>query len=165
MDDKRILFNDLQNSFFFKGSDWVDILKRREGRLPFLFEVMHVQGDYTERPWDHPEAYLNAYFMEWKICKPQLAKLFAERNKCYATTEMTAQIGYFFEALFWMNGLPASPGIWDEIFNTLSIKPLNGKERLQYLLNQPGLFVSFIQLDELIEEMHKKWKVKSVERL
>ena len=165
MDDKRILSNELQNSLFFKDSDWVDILKQREGRLPFSFEVMYIQGECTEKPWDEPETFLNAYFLEWKTSKPQLAKLFAERNKCYVTTEMTAQIGYFFEALFWINGIPACPGIWDEVFNTLSTKPLNGKERLQYLLNQPGLYVSFIQLDELIEEMHKKWKVKSVERL
>lgn len=163
MEDKKVvLSNELHHSFFFMESDWIGILKQRDGRLPFSFEVMHQRGNDSDKPWDAPDTYLNQYFIEWKVLKPQLAKLFGERGRCHVTTEMTAQIGYFLEALFWINGLRACPGIWKEIFDTLAVKPLNGKERIQYLFDQPGHYVSFIQLDEMIGEMHKKWRVKCV---
>ncbi|TKD69808.1 YpoC family protein [Pseudalkalibacillus hwajinpoensis] len=165
MDDRRVLSNELHHSFFFMESDWIGILKRREGRLPLSFEVMHERGEHTDKPWEAPDTYLNQYFMDWKVINPQLGKLFGERSKCNVTTEMTAQIGYFLEVLFWINGLRASPGTWKEIVDTLPVKPLNGKERIQHLFDLPDHYVSFILLDQLIEEMHKKWKANCVERL
>ncbi len=152
----------LNHSLLFHDGDWIQELKGRETRLPFFYEVMAEWKRLSETPWETPALFLDSYFKEWKVSEIKLTELFSQRKKSSARTEMIAQIGYFLEAMFWMNGIPASPGTWKEKFDSLDVKPINGKERIAFVIDHPDHYIALIQLGELIDEIHKKWKVKEL---
>ena len=153
---------ELSHPLFFSDGDWSQELKGREARLPFFFEVKANYQRLSESPWENPGVFLHGYFKEWKEIEIKLTELFSQRRRSRARIEMIAQIGYFLEALFWMNGMQASPGTWKEKFDSFVVKPINGKERIGYLLDHPDHYIALIQLGELIQEIHKKWKAQEV---
>ena len=111
MHDKKLSIpTEVNHPLFFNNGDWIQELKGREARLPFFFEVMSESQRPSETPWETPAVFLNGYFKEWKESEQQLTELFSRRERSSARIEMIAQIGYFLEAMFWMNGIRAIQG-------------------------------------------------------
>ncbi|WP_347549886.1 YpoC family protein [Pseudalkalibacillus hwajinpoensis] len=155
---------ELKHPLFFIENDWTFELKEKEERLPFYYEMQANCEELDIAPWDDPAEFMMNYFNGWEKVDDALAELFASRRKSKAKIEMIFQIGYFLEALFWMNDKRACPGVWEERYDDLPITPVNGKERIKYLLDKPDHYIAFIQLRKLIEEMHKKWEVSKITR-
>lgn len=86
------------------------------------------------------------YFAEWAILSEEIAAMHQNREKQAA--------GHMLQGI--------------ELFNRLvdhcdgQIIPMNGKERLQFIVQRPGNYAAFRQLDELFSEMKKKIASKRI---
>jgi hypothetical protein len=71
---------------------------------------------------------------------------------------MELSIGYFFECLFGVNGYTV-PELtnWQQEINHLRIKPINVSERLEFIMDKPNNYHSFVQLSQLFEEFTKQY--------
>lgn len=106
---------------------------------------------------------LNKQFDEvfnlWSTDKDEIAKFFRARNKKAAEVPMKLQIKNFLDVLFQINKhqLKDSDKVL-ELIDKLEIKPINSKERLSFLIENPAHYHSFIQLSELFEELEKQYR-------
>lgn len=156
MRSKEEIPSDLMHSLFFAECDWHKEFHSSSKRNPFSYERSARQTGRTN-PWHAPAPYVKAYFEQWNEVQGSIGKLFSNRNKQEASIEMVYQIGYFIETLFWINEKMAVVGVWQEKFTSLEIAPINGKERLQYVINHYDHYTAFVQLRELVNDLHKKW--------
>lgn len=72
-----------------------------------------------------------------------------------ALQPMKKGIGIFLQAVFWSNHVPARLNGLN--FDKLKVKPINVYERLEFIMNRPGNYHSFIQLSELMAEQEKQF--------
>ncbi|WP_270179017.1 YpoC family protein [Alkalihalobacillus sp. CinArs1] len=147
----------IHHPLFFADSDWHEEIKHTTKRNPFFYEVQEFLGQKDERPWDSPTSHLKEYFEQWKDVEETIRAFFSSRKKKEASIEMVFQIGYLMEALFWLNGRRALAGEWQATIRSLEISPINGAERLNYVIDHYDHYTSFVQLRELIHDLHKKW--------
>jgi hypothetical protein len=122
----------------------------------FLYDMAYVQQVELRRPWENRFVYIQEIIAAWKVIKEEVGELFRKRNRNGAKPLMLAYIAHLLSALFWLNEKHV-PGV-ENIFvfiSELSIKPLNVEERLQFMLESPDHYHSFIQLCQLYEEMEK----------
>jgi len=123
----------------------------------FIYDAAFYAGELTLKPWqDHAEA-ISALLIEWSALQKQLQESFKNRDLPGAKEPMKKGIGIFIELMHWTNGSPVrlSPQI---SFEHLSIKPVNVRERLDFILGRPVFYPSYIQLTELMLEMEKLYK-------
>ncbi|TLS35877.1 YpoC family protein [Pseudalkalibacillus caeni] len=127
-----------------------------EERIPFYHEICLENGLQYGFPWNDEES-INKFFLQWNNAEKEISSCFKKRDRKNAGPLMVNQIGYFIEALFWGNGKPVRNliALKQELAN-LEIKPVNLEERLEYLIDQPDLYISFVQLKELASEYKKK---------
>lgn len=93
---------------------------------------------------------------QWSRYKLELSEHFKDRNSEKALPLMEKALELFGKFLFLSNGLdPDSHTIED-----CSIKPVNVKERLDFISSRPKLFHSYIQLAELFAEQQKQYASK-----
>lgn len=93
---------------------------------------------------------------QWSIYKLELSEHFKDRNSEKALPIMEKALELFGKFLFLSNSLdPDSHTIED-----CSIKPVNVKERLDFIASRPKLFHSYIQLAELFAEQQKQYASK-----
>ncbi|MBS4191000.1 hypothetical protein KHA94_12495 [Bacillus sp. FJAT-49705] len=122
--------------------------------VPFLYEAAYYLGINAIKPWELQEECIPILLNEWNSEKELLKKLFAKREHTKVTAPMKKGICLFLEFVYWGNGLPVSLSN-DKNAKTLIIKPVNMVERLEFILQRPTLYQSFIQLSELMIEMEK----------
>jgi hypothetical protein len=119
--------------------------------IPFYYDVTE-----EEKPWANIEQSILPLLELWKEEKETLVSLFAERNRKAAREPMVRSLAYFLSALFWLNERKVGDlREWEKEVKTLPLQPLNCLERLAFIFARPDLYHSFIQLDELFEELTK----------
>lgn len=126
----------------------------------FIYDAAFYAGVQALKPWQDNGGAVSALLSEWTALQKQLQDTFKNRDLPGAKEPMKKGIGIYIELMHWTNGLPVklSPGI---LFDVLSIKPVNVRERLEFIMARPVFYPSYVQLSELILEMEKLYK-KSV---
>lgn len=95
---------------------------------------------------------IDPYFMEWEVKALHFAELHKRRDMA-VESEMMAGIELY-------RALLAHCLAED---NEKPLMPLNGEERLSFIVSRPGTFHAFRQLDELFSEMKKLIAAKRVQ--
>ncbi|MBM7647957.1 hypothetical protein JOC78_000897 [Bacillus ectoiniformans] len=118
----------------------------------FLYELQVIKG----QPWNDREEGLKALDKWWEKIKPELEEKFQARDPL-AKHQMKAAIALFFMSLFWLNGEPVQLNDWKSKIFTLSIKPVNVADRLDFIMQRPYSYQAFVQIGELMTEQKKQW--------
>ncbi|WP_316569817.1 YpoC family protein [Neobacillus sp. YIM B06451] len=125
----------------------------------FSHEISYYSGGGGKGPWNEPAQSVPMLFAAWESLREEISLAFKIRDKALITSAMRKGVGLFLHVLFWSNGQPVSlasmPGSCG-----LSVKPANCRDRIQFLIDRPDLFHSFIQLGELMDEQYKQFQVK-----
>lgn len=90
----------------------------------------------------------------WQKIKIELEELHRQRKKNVLEETSKKAIHLFMQYLYMSNDKSVS---FQEplSFTDLEIKPVNLKERLEFILARPSLFPSYVQLCELMAEQEK----------
>lgn len=99
----------------------------------------------------------------WLLLKAEIEELHRQRKK-EGTAEATQKgLELFLEFLYRSNDHPYNTD--DRFsFSGLEYKPVNLSERIDFILNRPGLFPSYIQLCELMVEQEKIFAKKKIKK-
>ena len=111
----------------------------------------------SENPWEKGEETVKAIIKEWKLLENKLTESFRKRNRKQINPFMIRGIGLFLKLLFWSNGLPVCLKDLDKELEKMEILPVNIKDRLDFLLDHPLIYPSFIQLSALFIEQQKAY--------
>ncbi|MCP3738768.1 YpoC family protein [Rossellomorea sp. BNER] len=122
----------------------------------FYYEILFYNGKNGERPWENPETFIMKLMEEWKLVRHTLTELYTIRSKD-VELHMKKGIALFFMLLFWSNKKPVLLKDWEEEIKGLQAKAVNLEERLSFVLSNPKMYHSFIQLSELIGEQYKQY--------
>ncbi|PLR80452.1 hypothetical protein CVD25_01585 [Bacillus canaveralius] len=157
MDSKRGVPEELNHPFFLTNE--AGIWEKQNGKEMQIFPLFYYEWAFYSniealKPWEDPVNYVPLLFDEWKSLKDSLAQLFQNRNQRRTETPMKKGVGLFVECLFWTNAVPVVLSNLDHA-EKLMIKPVNMRERLQFIMNRPTLYHSFIQLSVLMTELEK----------
>lgn len=106
-------------------------------------------------PWKNEEEAVIQIVQEWKPYMNELTTLFKERKNKEAKPLMIKGISLFIRLLFWSNNESTDLKNLQEKLVQFEAKPVNIVERLQFLMQRPTLYHSFIQLSELMIEQEK----------
>lgn len=98
---------------------------------------------------------------KWQELNKEIEKLHQQRKKEGIEEATKDGIRLFLEFLYWCND--KSPCLNEtNSFAELEMKPVNMKERLEFILERPGLFPAYRQLCELMAEQEKLLAKKMV---
>ncbi|MGF2616830.1 hypothetical protein FZC84_20835 [Rossellomorea vietnamensis] len=123
----------------------------------FCYEILFYNNvSLSVIPWEEPFSIKKAE-ETWTELREQLNGVFAARTSDEVKVLMNKAAAHFIMYLFWTNEKPANPLKWKEELEVLSVKPVNVRERLEFVLNQPSLFHSYKQLDQLFIEQIKQF--------
>ncbi|WP_409270447.1 YpoC family protein [Neobacillus sp. SCS-31] len=125
----------------------------------FAHEISYFSGESGKWPWNVPDESVPKLFAAWECLREDISLAFKIREKASILSAMRKGVGLFLHVLFWSNGQPVSLASMPGPFS-LSVKPANCRDRIQFLIDRPGLFHSFIQLCELMDEQYKHFQVK-----
>lgn len=129
--------------------------------IPFIHEIAYYSIINSYKPWENITESIPVLLNEWDKLKKDLVKLFETRDKKNTMLPMKRGISFFIELLYWTNEKPVV--LVPMIINPeWKYKPVNVKERFEFLLSRPNLYHSFIQLSELMAEMEKQYAKKLV---
>ncbi|MTH52131.1 hypothetical protein GKZ89_01845 [Bacillus mangrovi] len=141
---------------------YTDLNKKPEEILPdfpLLFDVLQSENKFVSySPWKHHEHTVPLLFGYCRdVSARQEDRFRQERGK--ASPELTGRLFCLFIAcLHWAGGQPVS-SLQKEPPN-LGTEPLNLRERLGYIKENPLQFHSFIQLNQLVTELEKLYLKK-----
>ncbi|TDL34765.1 hypothetical protein E2R51_03330 [Jeotgalibacillus sp. S-D1] len=115
-----------------------------------------LQASYLseEKPWEDIKKWVPILVEEWKVIEKSLASLYQSRS-LEARPLMIEGISIFYMMLYWGNGRPVDLSGWEESVNDLLITCVNVHERLSFVMTRPDSYFAFIQLREMIGELHK----------
>lgn len=106
---------------------------------------------------------LEDLYAEWSELEHELMVLYRSRSK--QTGElMKRAVSLFASQLFLSNQQPV-PACWPACTATLSIKPVNLEERVEFICNNPAGFPAFRQLSNLIEELKKQYAASATKAI
>lgn len=108
-------------------------------------------------PWDNEEHSLKQLVNSWEELKVEIENGFHERKRDVIQTKMVEACSLYIKLLFWSNKKPVSLINLNDKLKHLIIKPINIVERLTFILENPFLFPSFLQLSELFIEQQKAY--------
>ncbi len=137
----------LQHEFFFLDSLTPADFFPEENRF-YL-------GMDESMPWKNEKEAVIQIVQEWKSYMNELTALFKERKNKETKPLMVKGISLFIRLLFWSNNEPTDLKNLHEKLVLFEAKPVNIGERLQFLMQRPTLYHSFIQLSELMIEQEK----------
>lgn len=151
---------ELKHPFFFKGNNEISIKENSPFEENFIFEVFFYNGIEAAKPWLDSNMAIDSLLERWLIIKESLQALHHDREQKGVLDCMEKGIGLFLQFLFWSNDQPVQ--LMDSIpYDRLQVKPVNLRERLEFIILKPKLHHSFIQLSELIEEQKKHFGKKN----
>lgn len=130
----------------------------------FPYELAFYANIECYHPWEDANHSVLQLIHEWKQLHVRLADLFEKRDRLNVHKPMKQGIALFIQCLFWLNDIPVAfveQRINDE---QLKWKPINIKERLAFILQQPTFYHSFVQLNELMAELEKRYYIKKASR-
>ncbi|MED0659746.1 MULTISPECIES: YpoC family protein [Bacillus] len=163
MKKQRELPKELEDDFFFLRSKPFDenqapLSAAELEKFPyFLFELsFYWNSPIEEYPWENPEKSIPILLNKWEKIREGLERKFSKREKVLKS-EMRAGIALFFMLMFWSNSAPVELSNWKEKMDGFYAKPVNGAERLQFIMERPNSYPAFRQLDELFTEQYKQY--------
>lgn len=128
---------------------------------PFYYDISyHLNEDLPYKPWEHPKTVLKEIFDYQQSLNNQIKESFKSRkpNKFL----LINLLSLFLISLFWINKQPVkNVNIESMEINKLLRKPVNCKERLNFIMQKPTQYHAFIQLEQLFLELEKIY-VKAV---
>ncbi|RDU36379.1 hypothetical protein DRW41_12640 [Neobacillus piezotolerans] len=124
----------------------------------FSNEISHYSGRGGKRPWNEPRQSVQSLYSGWVGLEEEISEAFKKRDKSAIRASMRKGTGLFLHLLFWSNGQAVTLARFPDI-SGLTVKPANCGERIQFLVDRPELFHSFIQLRELMDEQYKHFLV------
>lgn len=105
---------------------------------------------------DQPEKYIPPLLQKWDMLQSDIKVAFDKRDYRNTAAPMEMGIEYFIEFIYLTNGLLVNQ-MKDVDFSSLTLKPVNISERLQFIKARPTIYPSFIQLKELFDEQIKHY--------
>jgi hypothetical protein len=130
--------------------DWNDEFQYSK----FPYELLFYSNIDAYRPWLYDEI-IPRIFKEWEVIKSRLEGFFSERKKDQSKELMVQGIAQCLCAMFWQNQQPVELKDWESVSESFTYKPVNWQERMNFIMTRPNLYHSFIQLNELMEELKK----------
>ncbi|MFY4776017.1 YpoC family protein [Metabacillus sp. RGM 3146] len=125
-------------------------------REPFIYDILLYNGYDAAKPWQNSGIFVPILLEEWKKEEQVLTACFKERRGKGNEELMTSSISFFIIFICWANDQPVetleSHLTWLE---QKKVKPVNVKERLRFIIENPTQFHSFIQLQQLFQELAK----------
>lgn len=156
-----ILPQELRHPFFFPENENIiadpEVLITINSAIPFLYEAAYFSGIQALKPWEIQEQSIPNLLCEWQNIRKRLEGIFAKREAAQAIPLMKKGIALFLQFIYWANGLPVILNNRVES-SQFPIKPVNLSDRLNFLIQRPSLFHSFIQLNELMTETNKHYE-------
>lgn len=134
---------------FFLDEQHVPIPETLDQFPYFLYELTGEKTPWLKEQHGLPELL--------PICERLIAAVeekYRQRQKD-VQEETNALLALFFMALFWVNGSPAAPAFWKQREAEFAIKPINFRERFQFIVVRPYTYPAFRQLVELMSELRK----------
>jgi len=157
--------SDYQHPLFFSSNQinlsYPESFEEAMRTIPFIYEItkLEFRKEDATKPWEAGEhAVIHKVLKLWEEEQKVLNSLFEVRNRKEAQGPMMWSIVYFLNCLFWSNGQRV-PGVTKlrEKYHSLSIKPINVEERLEFIIQKPSHYHSYIQLSELFTEFKKQY--------
>jgi hypothetical protein len=142
---------------FTCNDDHVD-LEQKVKKEPFYFDMLYVVGEkLTEIPWEHSERSVPVVFKQWKELQPQLQEGFIQRKSGKQNEPaLIHALSLFIVCLFWTNETYVKGlHVKNMLISDLILKPVNCEERLLFVINKPTQYHSFVQLQQLFDEIEK----------
>jgi hypothetical protein len=138
--------------------EWIDEYNDTfNPKIPLLYENANLKGLATFIPWTIPDETVPKLLLEWNRIREELKEGFTKRDLSKTERPMKKGIGLLFEVIYWTNHQPVD--VQTDVMESLQIKPINIRERVDYIILNPNKFHSFIQLSEAFIEMEKLfWK-------
>ncbi len=143
---------------FFSEEQHISLPEKLDEYPYFLYELT---GEKT--PWLKEQHGLPELLPIWERLEAAVKEKHRQRQKD-VQEEMNALLALFFMALFWVNGSPAAPAVWKQREAELSIKPINFRERFQFIVARPYTYAAFRQLVELMSELRKAAAVNAIRK-
>ncbi|OMP65834.1 YpoC family protein [Domibacillus epiphyticus] len=143
---------------FFSDEEHATIPKAIDQFPYFLYEL---KGNKT--PWLERGHGLEEVMNAWVRTTTVLEEKHCRRQKD-VQEEMNTLLALFFMALFWTNGQPAAPALWEQKEKDLEVKPINFHERFQFITARPYTYAAFRQLMELMNEQRKAAAVHAIRK-
>lgn len=134
---------------FFSDEQYAPVPKTLDQYPYFLYELT---GE--KKPWLKEQRGLPELLPIWERLIAAVEEKHRLRQKD-TNEEMSALLALFFMALFWINGSPAAPVFWKQKEAEFGIKPINFRERFQFIVAGPCTYPAFRQLVELMTELRK----------
>lgn len=151
---------ELKHPFFFPDGSIllaIDHEATLNLEIPFMYEAAFFSGIEAHKPWLHSSESISALLTEWEKVKEAIRIPLQKRDKRSVIPPMRKGIGLFLQFLHWANGQPTK--LCPEIaYHLLEIKPVNVQERLDFVMERPGLHHSYMQLRELMIELEKGYE-------
>jgi hypothetical protein len=145
------------DAIFICDDDYVDLEKKLKTE-PFYFDILYLVGEkLTEVPWEYIERSIPAVFKQWKELKPQLQEKFTQRKSSKQNeAAFIHALSLFIIGLFWTNETHVK-GLYvrNMMISSLIQKPVNCEERLLFVIDKPTQYHSFVQLQQLFDELEK----------
>jgi hypothetical protein len=129
-------------------------------KIPLLYESANLYGLATFIPWTNPDETVPKLLLEWNRIREELKEGFTKRDLSKTERPMKKGIGLLFQVIYWTNYQPVD--VHTVGMESLQIKPINIRERVDYIILNPNKFHSFIQLSEAFVEMEKLFRKHAV---
>ncbi|GGL48062.1 hypothetical protein GCM10007968_10330 [Sporolactobacillus putidus] len=129
--------------------------------LPFFYDILFIEkpSALSSWPWEQsPQEFNN----NCSDRRSEIAEAFRKRDRKRAGKPMIQSLALFIDLAIWSSGKPVetlSPSHLMAKIKSLPYAPLNIEGRLSYIIKQPDHYLSFIQLNQLEEELKKKLAV------
>lgn len=143
---------------YFSDASYVDVPASVDKYPYFLYEL---QSEQT--PWLEDGNGLSLLKPAWERLESALEAKQRLRNK-EVKEEVDALLALFFMALFWSNEQPAAPVLWKEKEVDFAVKPINFRERFEYITKRPYTYMAYRQLLELMTELKKAAAVHAIRK-
>ncbi|MDD9148733.1 MULTISPECIES: YpoC family protein [unclassified Sporolactobacillus] len=128
---------------------------------PFFYDILFIEkpSSLSSWPWEDP---LRDFNRSWPDRRAGIAEAFRSRDRKRAEKPMIQALALFIDQAVWSSGRAVdslSPQHLMKTVASLPYAPLNIEGRLSYIIKQPDHYLSFIQLNQLDEELKKKLAV------
>lgn len=160
----------LQLNYFFEHQSidfHVENVKKNDELIIsdwFPYELAFYSKIESYRPWEDASNSVLQLIHYWKQLHKRLADLFEKRDRLNVHRPMKQGIALFIQCLFWMNDVPVIFSEQSIKIVNLKWKPVNVKERLEFIIHQPNYYHSFVQLNELMNELEKQYHIKKASK-
>ncbi|MEH6939481.1 YpoC family protein [Bacillus sp. JJ664] len=152
----RIHENFLKSPFYMEGNNEIEHDSIMIKNKPFSYESLHLLEENSISSQEVRDEIIQDMFMQWKEESELLSGYFRMRNRKVALEPMLRGLANFISITTWLNGkiLTNINDVLIEL-DSLTIKPINLKERISFVIKQPDHYHSFIQISGLYTELEK----------